>query len=54
MGFFNIQPFGSENDEKYGNNKQNDFYKRKFFNTVSLKGQSRIFHWKYKFVPENS
>ena len=36
MGFFNIQPFGSENNEKYGNNKQNDFYKRKFFNTVSL------------------
>ena len=36
MGFFNIQPFGSENNEKYGNNKQNDFFKRKFFNTVSL------------------
>ena len=42
MGFFNIQPFGSENNEKYGNNKQNDFYKRKFFNTVSLKGYGWI------------
>ena len=30
MGFFNIPPFDSADDEKLRNNKQKDFNKRKF------------------------